>query len=115
MKRFIAVKAVGNGRYKCRALDSVPLKSEAYPKWLGFNFYDQEYKQWVSPGVRGHIKAQRGTPYWCNVIAYLEESEGAMTEEQIKESYRRSDDTFTEFDLARWKESRASFLAVFGE
>ena len=115
MKRFIAVKAVGNGRYKCRALDSVPLKSEAYPKWLGFNFYEQEYKQWVSPGVRGHIKAQRGTPYWCNVIAYLEESEGAMTEEQIKESYRRSDDTFTDLDLAQWKEARASFLAVFGE
>lgn len=115
MKRFIAVKRTGHGSYHCIALDSVPLKSEAFPRWIGFSFYDQEYKQWVSPGVRGHIKAQHGTPYWCNVIAYLEESEGAMTEEQIRESYRHSGDIFTDSDFARWKESRASFLAVFGE
>ena len=74
------------------------------------SFYDLQNGRWVDIGKRGPIKAKRQYDYFCNVLADIKNSVGMLTLEELEESYKRSEDTLTDFDIATWEKKRKAAM-----
>jgi len=101
--RFVQVVKTRDA-YECEVFDQLPERSP-----LGASFYDLSEERWVKRGKRGLPIKGTSQIHWCNVMTTIAKSEGSMSEAEIRQSYKESDDSFTEFDLLRWKKSRQTY------
>jgi hypothetical protein len=105
--RFVQV-VEHNFNYECKLFEQLPDHSPP-----GALFYDLEEARWVKRGKSGRpVKATHHNKYWHGVLAKIIESEGSFSEDEIRQSYAESEDSFTEGDLARWSQARKTYLMM---